>query len=432
MGEKYFHSVRLVEERCRGCVVCARHCPMEAIRIRAGKARIFEERCIDCGECIRLCPVKAKTTVTDALGRLGEFTYNIALPAPSLYAQFPPSIAVERILGALLKLGFDAVCEVALGAADVTAAVQGLLQKKGVPRPLISSACPAVVRLVQVKFPDLLGNLVPFEAPVAVAARRARQQAVATTGLSSRHVGVWFLTPCPAKMTAVKQDASSGITGAIAISQVYGDVLRLLRDGEALPRVPVQSSWLGAGWALSGGEGQAATESGLMVVDGIQRVSEVLEQVALGTLTGVRYIEALACAGGCVGGPLTAVNRFVAEEQLRARAACWPQEADRGRVQVEVKPVPLPKPVLRLDKDIRKALRKVESMERMLHLLPGLDCGSCGSPSCRALAEDIVQGQASETDCVFLLRQRVRDLADEMKELAAKLPPSLDKRIEKE
>ena len=38
-----------------------------------------------------------------------------------------------------------------------------------------------------------------------------------------------------------------------------------------------------------------------------------------------------------------------------------------------------------------------------------------------------MQGQASETDCVFLLRQRVRDLAQEMKSLAEKLPPSLDK-----
>ena len=89
--------------------------------------------------------------------------------------------------------------------------------------------------------------------------------------------------------------------------------------------------------------------------------------------------------------------------------------------------MPLPKPVLRLDQDIHEALRKVESMEEMLYKLPGLDCGSCGSPNCRALAEVIVQGQASETYCVFLLRQRVRDLAQEMKSLAEKLPPSLDK-----
>jgi len=62
-----------------------------------------------------------------------------------------------------------------------------------------------------------------------------------------------------------------------------------------------------------------------------------------------------------------------------------------------------------------------------LKRLPGLDCGSCGSPTCRALAEDIVQGTASETDCVFRLREMVRALAEEMVNLSAKLPPSLTK-----
>lgn len=425
MSDSYFHSVRLIEARCRGCVVCAKHCPMEAIRVRAGKARILEERCIDCGECIRLCPAKAKTTVTDAMDCLERFSYNVALPAPSLYAQFPATVSVGRILGGLLQLGFDAVCEVALGAADVTAAVKRLLQKKEIPKPLISSACPAVVRLVQVKFPDLLPCLVPMEAPVTVTARLARARAVEQTGLPPEKIGVWFLTPCPAKMTAVKQ-AGGVIDGAIAISHLYGELLAKVHDKDC-PEVEVESSWLGAGWALAGGESQGVMQDSVLAVDGIEQVSQLLEQVAFGTLGQVRYIEALACAGGCIGGPLTAVNRFVGETQLRGRASIWPSKTPEKPRAVEVLPLPLPKPVLRLDQDIHEALRKVESMEEMLYKLPGLDCGSCGSPNCRALAEDIVQGQASETDCVFLLRQRVRDLAQEMKSLAEKLPPSLDK-----
>ena len=74
-----------------------------------------------------------------------------------------------------------------------------------------------------------------------------------------------------------------------------------------------------------------------------------------------------------------------------------------------------------------KAIHKVELIDETLKRLPGLDCGSCGSPTCRALAEDIVQGQASETDCTFRLREMVRDLAQEMVNLAEKLPPSLNK-----
>ena len=40
-------------------------------------------------------------------------------------------------------------------------------------------------------------------------------------------------------------------------------------------------------------------------------------------------------------------------------------------------------------------LKKIEAS------LPGLDCGICGAPSCRALADDIVRGYAEESDCVL-------------------------------
>ena len=88
-----------------------------------------------------------------------------------------------------------------------------------------------------------------------------------------------------------------------------------------------------------------------------------------------------------------------------------------------------PRPILRLDSDIYKAMEKIEIIDKTLEKLPGLDCGSCGSPTCKALAEDIAQGLATETDCVFKLRERVRDLAQEMMDLAEKMPPSLEKKI---
>ena len=58
-------------------------------------------------------------------------------------------------------------------------------------------------------------------------------------------------------------------------------------------------------------------------------------------------------------------------------------------------------------------------MEEINRSLPGLDCGSCGSPSCRTLAEDIVRGQAVEMDCIFKLRDKLRILAQELADLAS-------------
>ncbi len=54
--------------------------------------------------------------------------------------------------------------------------------------------------------------------------------------------------------------------------------------------------------------------------------------------------------------------------------------------------------------------------------LPKLDCGSCGAPTCRALAEDIVRGLARETDCIFLMRRQIQDIASQLSQLEGTVP----------
>jgi Na+-translocating ferredoxin:NAD+ oxidoreductase RNF subunit RnfB len=436
----FFHSVQLNEERCKGCVNCIKRCPTEAIRIRGGKAKITDARCIDCGECIRRCANHAKTAVTDSLADLEKFSYNIALPAPSLYSQFSLNISIESILRAFVSIGFNKVFEVAQGADIVSLAVRDYLKRKDIKRPAISSACPAVVRLIQVKFPELIDHLIPIDAPVEVAARVARAECSHAIDIDPDKIGVWFITPCPAKMTVVRQplgSEKSNITGAIAISKIYGDLLK------AIPQNPERvecrrASSVGIGWAVTGGETVAVKAFNGLNAGEINSISDILEQVVLGKLKDVKYIEGLACAGGCIGGPLTVENRFVAEHRMKERISKMIREDNaKGKVPrqgylaselgVAERRAIEPRPIMRLDEDIFKAIGKVEMMERTLKKLPGLDCGSCGSPSCQALAEDIAQGTASETDCVFKLRERVRDLAREMVDLSEKLPPSLEK-----
>ena len=437
--EKYYHSVRLLGERCIGCVSCARHCPTEAIRIRGGKARITESRCIDCGECIRYCPNHAKTAVTDSLEDLKIYRYNIALAAPSLYAQFDKNIPVAAILAGLQRLGFNKVVEVARGAEIATAALREHLRTPGIKRPVISSACPASVRLMLVKFPELIEYLSPVDAPVEIAARIARREAAEKMGIRPESIGVWFITPCPAKMTAVLEPigvVKSALTGTISMISIYGELLKELSTTTAKPDISLASAE-GVGWALAGGEATGLGDAKVLVAHGIRNVSNIMEQVALGKLNDVDFIECLSCAGGCIGGPLTALNRFVAENSLKQRLqAMRDSEKQSPAEPVAATEIDLalhegrmiePRPALKLDDDIVVAMQKIEQIDETLKRLPGLDCGSCGSPTCRALAEDIVQGTASETDCVFRLREMVRGLAEEMVNLSAMLPPSLNR-----
>ena len=172
-SEEFFHSVRLDAEKCKGCTNCIKRCPTGAIRVRQGKAYIISERCIDCGECIRICPHHAKYAEKYSFNEILDYKYRIALPAPTLYGQFNNLDDVDYVLNGLLRLGFDDVFEVSVGAELVSEATRLYMKRDDIVRPVISSACPAIVRLIRVRFPNLIPNVLEFNAPMEEAARLA-------------------------------------------------------------------------------------------------------------------------------------------------------------------------------------------------------------------------------------------------------------------
>lgn len=429
------HSVKLNQDLCVGCTNCIKRCPTEAIRVRNGKAQIADERCIDCGECIRNCPHHAKSASMDTLEDLKEYKYSIALAAPSLYAQFGVPATRAMVLAALANIGFDDVFEVAIGADIVTRNTAAYLSpalKQG-RRPLISSACPVVVRLIQMKYPGLIDNLVPFAAPVDISASLARKQAREKTGLTEKEIGVFFISPCPAKKTAVEYPIGikhSQIDKVIAISDAYPLILAGL---EKIDKAKIQyfarrqyAAAEGIRWSYAGGEALALQTERYLAVDGIHNVIDILEEVENERLKDIDFIEANSCTGGCIGGPLTVANRFAAHSRQRSYIQAARDLAEKNpelifpSTDIELEPwrdALLPNDALKLDNDISQALRKYEMMKQISAELPGLDCGACGSPGCEALAEDIVRGEATETDCIFKLKERIRSVAGMMSEL---------------
>lgn len=412
---EFFHSVLLDNAKCKGCINCIKRCPTEAIRVRNGKAYIISERCIDCGECIRVCPYHAKKAQTDSLNHVWDFKYRIAIPAPALYGQFNNLDDVDYILTAFKKIGFDSVFEVSRGAELISEATRIMMNSWHLKRPVISSACPAVCRLIRVRFPELCDNLLPLISPMEEAARLARLEAKEKTGLPDEDIGVFFITPCPAKATDIKMPTGldkSNINGALSISDMYPRLVHYM-DKIETPEQLSKTGIIGVSWAGIGGESAALIKERYLAADGIENVINVLEEVEDDKLNDLDFIELNACSGGCVGGVLTVANPYVARARIQALRKYLPVSCnhleDENTFPKEMfwsKPLE-ELPVLKLADNIRDAMVLMHRIDELTAKLPGIDCGTCGAPSCHALAEDIVRGSAAESDCIFFLNDQL-------------------------
>lgn len=420
----FFHSVTLEKEKCVGCTNCIKRCPTEAIRVRDGKAQIISERCIDCGECIRVCPHHAKKTKFDHLEKLKEFEYTIALPAPALYGQFNNLDDIDFVLTGLKKLGFDEVFEVSRAAELVSEATRRLMADDSLPRPVISSACPAVVRLIRVRFPDLCPHVLPLRSPMETAAGFAKSEAAKKTGLPMEKIGCFFITPCPAKVTDIQRPIGvekSMVDGAIAISEIFPRLSSKMDKLEQIEPIS-ESGIIGVSWASSGGEAAALLNDKYLAADGIENVIRVLEELEDERIRELDFIELNACSGGCVGGVLCVENAYVAKARLQRLRKYLPVSKNHLREEI---PQGMSwqeslefSPVLTLSEDLGEAMQMMMDIDDICEKFPGLDCGACGAPSCKALAEDVVKGLAKESDCVFVLRKEVRQMADIFKNIS--------------
>lgn len=380
--------------------------------MRNGKAHINPERCVDCGECIRICPYHAKCAERYSFNEILEYKYRIALPAPSLYGQFNNLDDKDYVLTGLKRLGFDEIFEVSAGAELVSEATRLLLSMNKTKTPVISSACPAVVRLIRVRFPNLIDNVLDLNSPMEEAARLAREKAKAETGLEDKDIGVFFISPCTAKISEIKQPLckeSSCVSGVFGINDVY-PVLFQQMDKLDSPEPLGDSGIIGVSWASSGGESAALLKERYLAADGIENVIKVLEELEDEKLNDLEFIELNACSGGCVGGPLTVENPFVAKARLQRLRKYMPVSCNHleyDSVPAEMHwEKPLTAAPWRLADSIGEAMLKMNDIKNILSTLPGLDCGMCGSPSCKAFAEDIVMEKADISDCVFFLKDQ--------------------------
>jgi len=412
-------SVRLDPRRCVGCAACMRVCPTEAIRIRKGKAIIKPQLCIDCGECVRVCEHKAGIVLSDPISAIQRFEYRIAVPEASLYGQFIPAVLPNDILAGILDLGFHEVFEAALATERASLLLREYMDRYHGPKPLMTSFCPVVLRLIQLRFPDLADLVVPIDSTLELAVKKLKEARSKQKGIPVEKIGAFYLAGCPARITTIHHPytgAKTHLDGAISVGEIYKDLMFAIRKRQRAGQKPTQlhgSSALGMRWGTLWGEVEALGLENAIAVSDMKHLVRIMEEIDNHTLTDIEFVECRACYAGCAGGPLMVDNPYRGRSKIQRLCRMFPElsktEETWARENFErfgshfdrrMKPLSLEG----LDPDPSKAIEKMAQKSKILESLPGIDCGSCGAPNCKALADDIVRGEATIMYCIFKLR----------------------------
>ncbi len=400
---------------CKDCYKCLRECPVKAIEVINHQAQIIAERCILCGKCTEVCPQNAKrvhTEINEVKALLASGGTVLASVAPSFVSSFEIDDFLPMKL-ALGRLGFADAEETAVGANAVTGEYEKLL-KTGKYKNFITSACPAVNRMIQLYYPAALKYLAPVDSPMIAHAKM----------LKSLHpdAKVVFIGPCIAKK---REGRESGVVDGVL---TFEDLKNLLEENnidlKTVSRLP------------HGGEGEVnrakyyPISRGIIksfdkYVDGYEYVAgdgadkcrEVLENID--SLSGM-FLELNSCEYACVNGPCSLIHKGSA---VKANAAIrkYTNKDIENKISGKIKVpegVTLAHEYKRMRPDERipseREIAEILARTGKVKKSDELNCGACGYNSCREKAWAVANGYAEIEMCLPYMREKAESMSYEI------------------
>ncbi len=398
------------QANCKNCYKCLRECPVKAITVIGDRARIRDDLCVLCGHCTGACSFNAKQVVNDIAAvkkLLGGKKQVVVSVAPAFAASFAPDFTAFR--SALLRLGFADAFETADGAREVTARYHDLLES-GRYRNLIASACPSIVRLIRLYYPEALPYLAPVVSPMVAHAKLLRAQ--------FPDCKLVFVGPCIAK----KREADeSGLIDAVL---TFEEINAMFAEAGIDPAAMADGAATADGAAAQKNAARYyPINRGIIKsfdvfhknyeyisVDGLARAKDVLGNID--TLSGM-FIEMHACEFSCINGPCT----------LHKEKGGFIKATETVRSYAKTGQTALP-PVSNTDlccqykklADSRKTpseeeIRKILAATGKLTPEDELNCGACGYDTCREKAIAVYNGMAEISMCVPYMRERAEGLS---------------------
>ncbi len=400
------YPVYTLTNECHDCYKCIRECPVKAIKIENGHASVIPEKCIACGNCVKACPSNAKRVRSDI-----DKAKNLILAQKDVYVSLAPSWrasfenSAQKMIALLKQLGFKDVSETALGAQEVSIKTAQMLNssEKGL---FISSACPVIVDYIRLYKPEYTKYITPLGSPLMTHAKMLKE----TYG---NDISIVFIGPCIGKKNEVTYSGLFDVALTFEelrmwFNDAIVDISKVAKDS-SYQFVP-ESAYEGTLYPIDGGMNETIKKSGvndnvqLLEVCGLHSLERALKNLDVEKLDKTIFIEALACDGGCVGGPcissekagITMVSDILTKEKKRDKIPEQPKVVVDYKIE--------PKKVVNSDYPIEAIISTLKKIGK--HTVDDeLNCGGCGYATCRDLAKALLDGDAETSMCVSYMRK---------------------------
>lgn len=400
--------------KCKDCFKCLRECPMKAIKYENHQAKIVAEKCILCGRCTMVCPQNAKQVHSERedVAKLFAGPHKvIASVAPSFISSFDvPNFSVFK--KALMQIGFDFAEETAVGAKAVTEEYSRLLEKNTY-KNLISSACPAINRMIQIYYPQALKYLAPVVSPMVAHAKILKER--------YPDCKIVFIGPCVAKK---REAAESGlIDGVLTYEELeimFADKNIDLANIEVEPTEKVNDALnIARYYPISRGIIKSFTKFPkgyeYVAVDGLERSFRVLGDIE--SLSDM-FIEMNCCEYVCINGPCSLKkpggalkSNEVVRKYVGKKTPVLPGEASIPVDMIEEHEVILCHDrIAPSEREIKEILAKTGKTTPE----DELNCGACGYSTCRERAVAVINGYAELDMCIPYMRRRAESMSLEI------------------